>query len=74
MHALDSWEHSEYGDALGREWQQLWPRRRFGRRRRALGLEGYDDYTAQMSKGREGIEGEAHGECSGGLDELGEAT
>ena len=74
MGALSSWEQPKSGDALGRMWQQLWPRRQHGRRRSALGLEEGGNYTIQTSKGEEGIEGEAHGECSGGLGELGEAT
>ena len=74
MVAVDSWEHAEHGGTLGCELARLWPRLRHGRRRDALGLEEGGDYTAQMSRGEVGIEGEAHGECSDGLGDLKEAT
>ena len=77
MGAACSWEGTERVDALRRELWWLRPRRRHGRRRRALGLDGNDDYAAQLSKGREGDEGGAHGgsdERLGGLGGGLEAT
>ena len=74
MGAPGSWKRAEHSDVLGFEIARLWPRLRHGRRRDALGLEEGGDYTVQTSRGEVGIEGEAHGECSGGLGELEEAT